>query len=275
MDSKIISVLGVNICITESNENARNSLLFIHGNSGSGKFWKPQLESTALEDYHVIAVDLPGHGNSARLNNLHQYNCIFFAEIIVDILTKYLQGKPCVIVGYSLGANVAAALPLDQKNIKGFALAGSSVIGKAFTPASVLFNGGSANILLSNQNTQEEIMQFYDLLSHLKNSDYYAQYLEDYYQTDPLFREAFFANTINGQINDGIQQLQAFGIPVLVVFGAEEMIINRNYLETHPFDVWKNKIEMINDAGHQVSADQPATFNKLLKEYSANQFAEH
>ena len=40
-------------------------IVLIHGNSASSRVWQKQLEGPLGRKYRLIAIDLPGHGDSA------------------------------------------------------------------------------------------------------------------------------------------------------------------------------------------------------------------
>jgi pimeloyl-ACP methyl ester carboxylesterase len=98
---------GVQIRYVE--QGAGESIVFVHGRGGEIVTW---VTSGVLEnftkDYHVIALDLRGHGRSGKPHAPKQYG----REMGLDIirLLDHLGVQQAHIVGYSLGANIAAQL---------------------------------------------------------------------------------------------------------------------------------------------------------------------
>lgn len=79
------------------------TLLLIHGGAASTRFWKKQIPVFS-KHFHVIAMDLRGHGNSGKTaegHNLTQYGRDL--KTILDTLDL----DRVVIVGWSLGSSVA------------------------------------------------------------------------------------------------------------------------------------------------------------------------
>ena len=46
-------------------EGTGRPIVLIHGNSSSSRVWSKQLEGSLGKKYRLIAIDLPGHGDSA------------------------------------------------------------------------------------------------------------------------------------------------------------------------------------------------------------------
>ena len=84
--------------IEESGKQNAESILFLHASGSSSRMWRHHL--AALEnDFHCIALDLPGHGAS---RDTEWTNFDDVAEMIVEIIQNKAHGKPH-LVGLSLG----------------------------------------------------------------------------------------------------------------------------------------------------------------------------
>ena len=80
---------------------AKNALLFVHGWTCSADFWKDSLN--AFPSYRVIAVDLPGHGQSDKPKV--DYTMAYFANSIEAVM-KDAKLQKAVLVGHSMGTPV-------------------------------------------------------------------------------------------------------------------------------------------------------------------------
>jgi len=83
-------------------------LLFIHGLAGSWENWLEQIPAFA-EDHHVIAIDLPGFGDSPLPRD--QISISAYAAI-VDELLGILGVDRAAVVGNSMGGFIAAELAI-------------------------------------------------------------------------------------------------------------------------------------------------------------------
>jgi pimeloyl-ACP methyl ester carboxylesterase len=99
-------------------------LLLLHGYSGYGGQWR-QFLSAFTEGYRVIAVDLPGHGQSSKLGNSFDV-----ANAASDMwhLMDHLGVKQIHGVGYSAGGMTLLQMALIQPSrIVAMTLAASAV----------------------------------------------------------------------------------------------------------------------------------------------------
>ncbi|WP_082838028.1 alpha/beta fold hydrolase [Haladaptatus sp. R4] len=87
-------------------------LILIHGGFMSHRVWDYQIERLS-DEYRVIALDLCGHGASAK--PYLDYTPKRFAQDIADLL-ETLELDQGILVGWSLGATVAATYLTEYKN---------------------------------------------------------------------------------------------------------------------------------------------------------------
>ncbi len=89
---------------------AGQPLLLIHGVGLRAEAWGPQMRLEA----HVIAVDMPGHGDSAPLPpgaRLPDY--VAWAARVIDALGL----GPVNVAGHSMGSLIAAGLAIDHPHL--------------------------------------------------------------------------------------------------------------------------------------------------------------
>ena len=91
--------------VTESGSFGAPMILFLHGSPLSSRMWQPQLE--AMRDFHCVAPDLPGHGQSAMIN---QFNLGQIVETLVNLIRQTSPHGKTHLVGLSFGGVVAQAL---------------------------------------------------------------------------------------------------------------------------------------------------------------------
>lgn len=83
------------VYVREWGSGDRHAVL-IHGLGNSSTSWWEIGPELARRGYHVHAVDLPGHGDSARLEE-------YSLEALVDAVLGAVPGSPELAVGHSLG----------------------------------------------------------------------------------------------------------------------------------------------------------------------------
>lgn len=103
---------------TGSFDQAHPCLLLIHGNSSSHKAFRPLLSSLASTgNFRVLALDLPGHGQSEDANDASTvYSMPGYATCSSEFVSR-LHIRDVTILGWSLGGHIA--LELISLNLKG------------------------------------------------------------------------------------------------------------------------------------------------------------
>src|SRR5689334_21820296 len=79
----------------------KDAIILVHGWTCSADFWKDSFN--AFPNYRVIAIDLPGHGQSDKPKA--DYTMEFFARSI-DAVMKQAKIDHAVLVGHSMGTPV-------------------------------------------------------------------------------------------------------------------------------------------------------------------------
>lgn len=90
---------------TNDFRDGRQTLVFIHGFSGSLSVWGP-FEEKLQNAYNLVSLDLRGHGKSKRYLRFKKYRMEAFAED-VEALLNHLSIEKCVLISHSLGAIIA------------------------------------------------------------------------------------------------------------------------------------------------------------------------
>jgi pimeloyl-ACP methyl ester carboxylesterase len=81
-------------------------VVLIHGQLMPRRMHQPLARAIAGAGYHVVTVDLLGHGRSDRPTDPMQYSMTAFGEQVIALL-DHLGAEQAVIGGTSLGANVS------------------------------------------------------------------------------------------------------------------------------------------------------------------------
>lgn len=102
-----------------SDSGSGPALVFLHGYLESSEVWNGFSEKLS-SDFRVVAIDLPGHGQSDIYGELHSME--FMAAGVNDLL-KSLGIEKVLLIGHSLGGYVAMAfLELFPEMLSGYCL---------------------------------------------------------------------------------------------------------------------------------------------------------
>ena len=249
-------------------------IVFLHGGGQTAWTWDTVCQQLA-PDYHCVALDLRGHGDSEwaydRDYQIDQFvdDVAAFLELMPDrpVLagmslggltamgfavkhSRHLSGLVCVDVGPEV--NVSAAQPIRDFVQKGFSLSQFD----AFVEAASAFNPRRSKDLLS-----------FSLRRNLRQ----LQTGDLTWKTDPEFRGAI--DQVAAQLGAIGRRIGQITCPVLVVRGAESDIFSDAQASAFAQAVPDGEWRAIPKAGHSIQGDNPQGLIEALKEFYVNRIA--
>lgn len=119
MEQKVKSAAFKGIKVEFSDSGKGRVLVLLHGFLGAKEIWTNTLSSLS-RSYRVIAIDLPGHGNTPTIGYAHSMELM--AKCVKAVM-DHLKLKRYVIIGHSMGGYVALAFAdLFPDHLKGLGL---------------------------------------------------------------------------------------------------------------------------------------------------------
>ncbi len=117
MESKYVVCDGKRIHYTIS--GAGPAVVLLHGLMEGAWVWREMTEVWAAEN-RVLAIDLPGHGQSEVLSDVHS---VLLCAQVVEAVMRAEDVAAAVLVGHSMGGYVALAVAdLFPEKVKGIVL---------------------------------------------------------------------------------------------------------------------------------------------------------
>lgn len=104
---------GLRYAVEET--GAGEPLVLLHGFTGCAANWRPLLPRLA-ERHRVIAIDLPGHGNSGAPGSVARYKMPRVAADLIELLTRH-DATPAHWLGYSMGGRLALYMAVRQSSV--------------------------------------------------------------------------------------------------------------------------------------------------------------
>lgn len=242
--------------------------LLVHGNSASGQWFRPQLESPLGEKYRLVAIDLPGHGRSSPAPDPQStYSLPGYASVVAQVAER-LGLQEGVFVGWSLGGHIILEAVDQLSQAAGFMIFGTPPVSippameQAFLPHP------------SNQNLFKEDFTEEDAALMVRScfrpgvagipEDFKAFVL----QTDGRARALLGQSIGAGNAKDEIEIVATLTVPLAVLHGQQEQAVNGDYIAGLDIPtLWRGEIQMIPDAGHALQWEQPEQFNALLQAF--------
>ncbi len=265
--SKFMPVLGMNVHYRDEGlPNDTLPLVMIHGLSSSLHTWD-SLVVRLKDKKRIIRMDLPGFGLTGP-NPEHDYSIAYFNRFIDSFLAR-LQIKQCILVGNSLGGNIAwnqslltsdkvhaivlinsAGYPRkNEKGNLGFKLASIPVLNlliTKITPKSLIkksledayFDKGKIKPVLVNR--------YYDLLLHEGNRK----------ATLDLFKQRKFPS---------LENIKNVNCPTLIIWGENDQMIDVENAYKFNSDIKNSQLKIIPSSGHVPMEETPdQVYNSIL-----------
>ncbi len=253
-------VEGIRVRHARKGDGAATALL-LHGFGGDLDNWLFNLEALA-ERNTVIALDLPGHGQSDR--RLPGRTLGELARFVAHFLDA-VEVPSAHLVGHSMGGAIAAQMSVDHpRRVESVTLIGSAGLGDEI-------NTGYTEAFIAAQSRRDlkpvveqlfanpELVsrQLLDNLLKYKRLDGVTELLTELHHS--LFGQG-------RQSEQPGRRLGETGKRVLVVWGAEDRIIPPHHARRAPANA---TVTVIDGAGHMVQMEKAGAVNTLLNQHIA------
>jgi pyruvate dehydrogenase E2 component (dihydrolipoamide acetyltransferase) len=232
------------------------TVILIHGFGGDLDNWLFNIDAIA-ENATVYALDLPGHGQSAK--SITDPSVAGLANAVIGFMDKVGIAK-AHLVGHSLGGATAIAVAqADKKRVKSLTLISSAGLGSDINDA-YISGFVSAQSRRDMKPVLSELFADPSLVSR-DMIDNILKYKRLDGVTDALtsLKQGVFAGGKQSAIL--ADALKSSGVPALVIWGAEDKIVPANHAKAAS----GARVEIIDGAGHMVQMEQASKVNALIK----------
>ncbi|MBR0794499.1 alpha/beta hydrolase [Bradyrhizobium jicamae] len=263
-----LQIGGQSIAGFESPGSGR-PILLVHGNSSSSRIWQKQLQGPLGAKYRLIAIDLPGHGASSPPPDPEQgYSGAGYAACIAAV-ARELGLKDAVVVGWSLGGhavlNAAASLPMAA----GLMIFGTPPISK--TPDGFSGFKGLTAATFAPDPSEEQIEEWMQSAFAPGYSPRPSFADPDFRRTDGNARGCLGASVQAGRFADEVEIVRNLKIPLAIVQGGEEQIVDLGYLQRLPAPtLWRGQVQVIEGAGHATQWERAEAFDRTLDAFASS-----
>lgn len=264
MQTRFLDVNGLRIAYHET-DGTGPAIVLVHGNSCSKACFQGQVESALGQRHRIVAIDLPGHGESEDAADPQAtYNLPGYAQVVAGV-AEQLGLTGAVYVGWSMGGSVVMEASSLLPNPAGLLIFGAPPIG--FPPAfdqAFLPNPAMA-FAFQPDLTDEQIAAMVAAFLRPGATDIPAFFAADIRRTDGRARQYLGGSIGPGGYTDEVQIVANLTIPLAVLHGAEEQLANLAYISSLAMPtLWHDQVHVVEGAGHAAQVEQPGHFNGLL-----------
>lgn len=257
---------GVSLHVAEAGNPEGPAILFVHGFCQSHLAWRYQLQSELARDFHLVAMDLRGHGDSDKPEGANGDSRLWAGDIHAVIHTLGLH-RP-VVVGWSYGGVVVT----DYLRHHGDAhVAGVHFVG-ALTRVGrpEYFSDFGPEFLqlipaLLSPEGEAALATFAAMLSHQPVPAERLAEVVAYNQRVPLHVRI----GVGQRAEDGDDALGALKVPVLVAHGQADRVVLPVTSEHIASKVPGAELSLYPEVGHSPFSEDAARFNRELAAFRA------
>jgi len=262
-------------CVGYRRGGTGQKILLIHGLAGSSKSWDDVL---ALLTPHadVIAVDLLGHGESAKPSG--DYSLGAYASGLRDFLS-ILGIDSVTIVGHSFGGGVAMQLAYQHPHlVDRLVLVGSGGLGREVSWLLRLLTLPGAEYLMPIAFPKPIVDRATEVGRRLGRRNIRSARLGEMWRAYSSLAGATnrkaFVRTMRGVIEPTGQTINATDrlylaahVPTMIVWGDHDGIIPVAHAYAAHELISTSRLEIIEGTGHFPHVEQPDTFANLLIDF--------
>jgi len=260
---------GLKIRYLESGMRHDRHILFIHGLGSASDRWLGTPDALSA-DFHTIALDLPGFGESDKPTTM-DYTIENFRETIVDFMNMLsINDGKTSIIGHSLGGYIAAEVAIENNNqVEGLVLIDSSGFLKKPTPLLEEY------LEVAMNPTKDKVRKVFEQMV-ADPTRIPSKLVESFISriNSPNAKYAFkstLENSANTQI--GLGRLKLIdNTPTLILWGIEDKVIPPEHSRLFNDAIKNSHVKIIQDAGHAPFAEKPDQVCEILRNFLKHEY---
>ncbi|MBC7871585.1 MAG: alpha/beta hydrolase [Chitinophagaceae bacterium] len=247
-----VSINGRLVHYWEDGTESAQSILLLHGGFGDAWLHWSHLFPILAKEYHIVAPDLPGYGQSELLQGMSIDSLIEWTKNLLD----ELDIEQAIIIGNSFGALITRLFAAHYPK---------------YTPAIILVNGG----VIPSVPTFARILAMTPgvgglLFTRLSKSTSSRTSLQDVVHVKDILNDEFtgrvkanvqgLAHLMKAMTLSPIPENRTPRIPVLLLWGEEDTVTPLKIAEQIQGNIPNAKLVIITECGHLPHIEAPEVF---------------
>lgn len=259
---RIVKTEFADICV-EISSGEGFPLVLLHGNSSSKQVFRAQMTGPIGQKHRLIAIDLPGHGQSSDARAPETtYSMKGYAEVVMQVFAG-LELDKAALFGWSLGGHVGIELLGRFAGLSGLMISGCPPVNPTVESLAAGFQPNPLMALLGKEHlTPDEVET---LLTAIYDGQVDAERRAAMLRTDGRARRFVFETIFTGGASAQRDLVERSAVPIAIVDGAAEPFANLNYIAGLSIpSLWEKHAFILRDAGHAAFLEQPERFDAIL-----------
>ena len=254
----IFQVDNKNVFVSDSGQGIdknKETIIFLHGSGLSHIVWSLTEQYLSNQNYNVLAIDLPGHGNS-------EGNCLKSIEEISDWLEKVfveLNVSELAIIGHSQGC--LEALEYSSKYSK--------------RVKNLIFIGGSYRMPVNQdlidlaESGDDKAVQLMMKWSYENSKKFIGgNPVEKIINSPRDIREVLATDLVAcNNYKNGSEALKSINCPTLFIFGELDKMVNLDKGKKFAELIANSKTHIIKDCGHMIMFENAFEMREKIFEF--------
>lgn len=267
---KIISTDGTEILGHSWGTPKNPAILLVHGFNQCELCWVKQVNSSLADEFHLITMDLRGHGSSGKPMERERYRDAQLWSDDVEGILKAADVEAAILVGWSMGSRVVLDYTrlYGTKRVVGINLVGAGAIFRPDllgTASAPLFTYMFEEELSANIAATAEFVR--KCFARQPTEAEKAEILAYNMVVPPKVREM-----IHGMPNQTEEFIRGLDLPVLVSFGDSDALnllkAGKVSAETFP----RATLSIFEGVGHSPFFEDSDRFNAELSAFARSIF---
>lgn len=244
---------------------SRTPLLLLHGNSMSSRIFDTLLEGPLGRSYQLVAIDLPGHGESDNAGVPDRtYTLPGYADAMLDVMFA-LDIPQAAVCGWSLGGHIALEMMARSQSVSGSFLVGAPPVSPG--PGALAgFNVSEKTALYMTERLNEAGQAMLADISAGPATPAFVY--DDVARTDGRARRIVVESLLGGMGSDPTPLFENAQRPIALVMGERDEGTSASFMQSvRGPAIWRGGVQIIAGAGHAPFLDAPTSFNALLLQF--------
>lgn len=274
-------------------------IVFIHGNSFSSRAFERQIDSPLAKRFRLIAVDLPGHGDSSSVrapgqasgrlptetesrdpspmnrpiatgDPMYHYSPQGLMDAVFAVIRE-LDAEDAVYVGWSLGGHLLLEAADRLACARGFMIFGTPPLGAAPTEEAPFTAHPATGLIFTPDLTSEQKSVYLESIFAPDWESIPSVFEQDFDRADGKIRAVLGSLAARGAFKDEEAIAKGLPFPIAILHGNRDQLVNPDYIRALSMkNLWKGTVIDIPEAGHTPQWEQPKLFNSELENFIAH-----